>query len=100
VDEPHIPAYYVVNPTLTDDQKAEVGAALKLHPVLCAIIWRDADRDLAALLAQEIVRTNTELEAHDLAEWLPTKAERPAVVIGGTESLAAVYSDGKKETLL
>ncbi len=100
VDEPRIQAYYAVNSTLTEDQKAEVGAALKLHPVLCAIVWRDSDRILASMLAGEIVRTNTEAEAHDLAAWLPTKADKPAVVIGNTESiLEAVYGDGEKETI-
>lgn len=89
-----IPAYYVAS-----EASPEVIDALRIHPIMCAIIWRDQDRDIACQLAPEIVRTNTEQEAFDLAQWMPEKVDRPSVVIGGSYPLEAVYSDGEKEII-
>jgi hypothetical protein len=94
VDEPRIPSYYVASKATP-----EVIDALRQHPVLCAIIWRAADRDVAAELAPEIIRTYSETDAHFLAAWMPTEVDRPAVVIGGSTLLEAVYANGQRQTL-
>lgn len=95
MNEPKIPVYYRASLA-----SPEVIDALRIHPVGCAVISRDADQDTAALICGTVLRVLDDKQAIETALWASEHVGQGSVVIiGGEVPLEAVYQDGQRETI-
>jgi hypothetical protein len=95
--DPKIPLYYVVNRTLPKDEATAVLDYLRITPVMCAIISDLLDGELALRLSNEVIRTNDDEHAREVANLISTDLQRPCLVLGEANFLDAVFKDGHIE---
>lgn len=94
-----VPLLYLIKRGLSPQQVEAVRTALSMTPCHAVFISRIEDHDLAWRFGDQVIRSDSDEAAFDLAKVWAERIGRPMLVLGGTELLAAVYSDGRRETM-
>jgi len=89
-----VPIYYVVRRGLSDHETEALLYAMQITPVLAVVITDPHDAELGLKLSSEILKTRTEMEAHELARHVSMDQGRPLLIIGEAYFLDEYYEDG------
>lgn len=92
-----VPLFYIVKRGLSESQIETIKAALSLTPCQAVVISDFSDEPQAVHLAPVVLSANSDSLAVELARDWAEKTGRPLLVIGKSELLDAVYSDGHQE---
>jgi hypothetical protein len=91
------PAYYVLNRNISTEEVQAVLNALRITPVICAVISNVMDAELAMVCGSKVITAGSEIEAHRVAMQIALDSNWPTLVIGEANLLDAVYADGTKQ---
>ena len=94
-----VPSYYVVHKGCNDVETEFILHALRITPILAVIITDPLDAEFALKLSNEVMRTHSLPEAHELAAKLFKDTNRPVLIIGDAEFVVMYFPDGRKQNL-
>lgn len=97
VHEVNAPLYYVLRRGLEAEQIEAVQAALSITPCHGVVISDLHDEESAWRFAPIVLLAANESRAIEVAKEWADKTGRPLLVIGKSDFLHAVYSDGHSE---
>ena len=81
MDEPSIPIYYIID---KGSDVSETLQFLSLTPVYCALITSLSDYTIALQYHSDVLVTDSEQSARELAEHINKETGRCSIIIGST----------------
>lgn len=86
-----IPAFYILSRKLSLDEVDPIMRALGITPVWCSIVSDPRDSELAISFAPQVLRSENDTVAIELARRISREQNQPVLVIGEADLLDAVY---------
>ena len=95
---PHVPHWYIVARQLSDEQIESVNNALRITPIVCAIVTDNSDTAYAQRFSRNVLYSvDAESTAEDIYTTEPSINR--SVIIGEAGILTGVYSAGRREDI-